>query len=149
MKVLVLCHGNINRSPLAEAVLHYRGWAVRSAGFKPGGGRAAKKMRDWVAENLPDCWPSVEAHTPTLVTPELVRWADVVLLMDGGNLKRFEALFGKLDKVQMLGSYVGLPRIPDPGFMSRGDPKLGTTYALVAEAAATFAKKNWMRATRT
>ena len=49
MKVLFLCHGNVNRSAAAEIILRYDypHIEVKSAGLKTTDGRiTAKKMRD-------------------------------------------------------------------------------------------------------
>ena len=49
MKVLFLCHGNVNRSAAAEIILKqdYPHIEVKSAGLKTTDGRiTAKKMRD-------------------------------------------------------------------------------------------------------
>lgn len=136
MNVLVLCHGNMNRSPLAEAVLREEGMTVRSAGFKISSKRASKKLRDW-AEGQFD----VENHVPVEVTPALVAWADTVLLMDGGNVSRFTERFPKhLGKVVMLGSVVGLNRIPDPGFIAKD--RCPPIFELVVRAAREFARRS-------
>lgn len=138
MKILVVCHGNINRSPLAWAIMRSESnHKLESAGFKPGGSKAAKKLRDWAEL---EGWP-LESHRPSQIDLDRVEWADRVVLMDGGNYKRFKQLFPNfLGKVRMLGDYADVPRIPDPGFMSRADPRLHQTYELVVYASKQFLK---------
>lgn len=123
MKVLVMCHGNINRSPLCAAVLRESLGkdAVQSAGFVNPGRPAAKKMRDQAAER----GYRLLSHRSQLLTDELLLWADRVVYMDGGNLKRLKT-FPAFDtkKTICLGRYcVPLQnRIPDPNFMRKGSP---------------------------
>ena len=126
MNILVLCHGNINRSPACAAVLkqEFPELEVKSGGFGPGNKPATKKMRDMMAEE----GYSLEGHRSKTVTQDMVDWADKVVIMDGGNLKRFLRLFGDDDhKLLKLGEYHNPPktRIPDPGYMPRGSEELG------------------------
>lgn len=122
-KVLVLCHGNVNRSA-AVAELIYRlaptRFQVRSGALKesPGTPPAAAKMRRALAER----GYSLDAHRARAVTEDDFLWADVVLYMDGGNRKRIEARFQRfLEKCHCLGAWDNPPttRIPDPGFMAK------------------------------
>lgn len=129
MRVLALCHGNINRSPLCEAVLAERGVEALSAGFKEAGRRAAKKTRDAAALHGYD----LEQHRSQTVTPELLSWADLVVLMDRGNRRRlFQIPAGC--RFIMLGAYVGLPRIPDPAFLARDSEEFLSAINLVIQA---------------
>lgn len=120
--VLLLCYGNVCRSPLAEAVLRRAGVDVESAGFyrertnRP----AAKKVREFAA----DMGLDLSEHRSRVVDEEMVERADVVLVTDRPNYERFEALFpDAVERVEFLGSYLDPPveRIPDPGFMPRGE----------------------------
>ena len=90
--VLVLCHGNINRSPACAAAL--KKWfsdrlSIESAGFVNPGRPAAKKMRD--AMRLRGY--NLDEHRSQLVTLDMVRKAKWVILMDGGNRRRFREQF--------------------------------------------------------
>jgi protein-tyrosine phosphatase len=80
--LLVICHGNICRSPFAAAVLDYRvkprGMRVLSAGLigpgrpAPGVARAAALARGI----------DLSAHRSQLVTPALLAQVDLVIVMD-------------------------------------------------------------------
>ena len=84
-KVLVLCHGNIYRSPLCAAALSkHEGLSVRSAGFRSAGKRAARPARLAAAVLGYD----LKTHRSSLVTPELLRWASFIIYMDSGNRRR-------------------------------------------------------------
>jgi protein-tyrosine phosphatase len=117
--VLVVCHGNICRSPLAGEILA-RGLdrqRVRDRGLKAKAGAiAAKKVRDF-AETV---GYSLSTHRAQQVTQADVDWADVVLYMDASNLERLAAYEGATEKAECLGSYVGESRIPDPNYLPRG-----------------------------
>lgn len=87
-RILVLCTGNICRSPMAEFLLRRRLESggqqveVRSAGVgalrnHPADPPAQERMR---ARGL-----DLSAHRASQVTPELARWADLILVMESGQ----------------------------------------------------------------
>lgn len=133
MNVLVVCHGNINRSPLCAAVLsRNHGLFVKSAGFVNPGRRAAKKMREAASSFGLD----LEGHRSQLVTLELVRQAHCIVYMDGGNLRRLKQLGVEDVKLRCLGRYSSpqLTRIADPNFMLKGSTEFLNVVALIVRA---------------
>jgi arsenate reductase (thioredoxin) len=81
--VLFACIHNSGRSVAAEALARsYAGAAVeiRSAGSEPGGG-----VNPAVAQVLAERGLAVTDHVPTLLAPELVERADVVVTMGCGE----------------------------------------------------------------
>lgn len=131
VNVLVLCHGNICRSPLAGAVLEQLlpEGSVRDRGLSTTERRlAAKKVRDY-AERLQ---LNLSGHRSRRVTQEDCDWAHIVVYMDGGNRKRLGEfrMRGKL----CLGAVIGLPRIPDPNYMRTGSAELKETLDDVVRA---------------
>jgi protein-tyrosine phosphatase len=91
--ILVVCVGNICRSPMAEAVLRnaLRGQeeiTVESAGLGalvdwPASGHAEALMRERGID--------ISAHRARQLTPELIHGADLILVMETGHKKAIEA----------------------------------------------------------
>lgn len=148
MTVLVLCHGNICRSPAATALMHQAGYTdVICAGFKPGGARSPKKVRDYAQEN----WGiDLTTHRAVEVTPQHLRDAELVLYMDGGQRARLEAMWkaagldverGALPEfAEPLGRYLDPPseRIGDPMFQQGGSPEFIAIMQQLEQAAKRF-----------
>lgn len=88
-RVLVVCYGNIYRSPFVESCLNDAGRSiglcVRSAGFHRREGREVEPaFLDLV---LVDFGMDLSAHRSRLLTKEDMDWADLVLIMDGHNYR--------------------------------------------------------------
>jgi protein-tyrosine-phosphatase len=149
MKILVLCHGNINRSPLCAAVLSRLGHEVLSAGFVNPDTRASKKMRDEAARH----GYNLESHRSQLCTIELCDWAEKIVVMDGGNEARLKTLLLgsprsfvtrlQARQVTRLGWHGSphLDRIPDPAFLARDSFKFIETVELIIERSEILAKE--------
>jgi protein-tyrosine-phosphatase len=96
--LLFVCTGNTCRSPMAEAVargaLRERGWThvdVRSAGVAAAAGHPASDLAVAVAgERALD----LSAHASQQVTPDLIGWADLVLVMGPSHLHAVGELGG-------------------------------------------------------
>lgn len=142
--VLVLCHGNICRSPLCAIVLAQgEDLSVISAGLKviDKPQRAAKKIRD--AAMLLGL--NLDNHRSQGLTPQILLWANVVIYMDGGNLTRLREfrsmcfqryhIVGPHD-TYCLGKFADPPvtRIPDPAFMRRDSRDFSETFRLIVGA---------------
>lgn len=118
MKVLFVCHGNINRSAAGEIILKQMKpeWEVKSAALKDtkGGEITSKKMR----EALKEKGYQTEGIRSTPISQGLVDWADVIFYMDNSNEKKLEEKFGQqiFSKAKRLSNYIGIPKIPDPNF---------------------------------
>ncbi len=149
MKILVVCHGNINRSPLCAAVLRQErpDWEVREAALKSWerpdwrSERAARKMRIAAAAHGID----LEAHRSRPITTEDLDWADAVIFMDSGNYRRLLAIRpdgpGGGRQWVSLGHLVGIRRVPDPNFMRGDSAEFADVVDLILSASREAARK--------
>ena len=115
MRVLFVCHGNVNRSAAAEIIARqdYPDHEYKSCGLKTKDGKIiAKKMREVLKEQGYD-----EETRSTAINQDQVDWADVIFYMDNANEKRFVDQFGRIDKAMKLSNFIpGVDKIPDPAF---------------------------------
>ena len=136
--ILVLCHGNINRSPACAAVLRGGGVDnVVSAGFVNPGRRAAKKMRDMMLGYHYD----LASHRSQLVTRKMMKEATAIVYMDNGNLRRIEEMGVPGIHTISLGSVGGKRRIPDPAYQARDSQEFLETVELIIRCSRKLAKE--------
>jgi len=114
--LLVLCHGNICRSPFAEVLLAARLPAreVRSAGLHAGDGNPADPSAVACAQRM---GVSLAAHRSAPVGAELLGWADLVLVMQGSHAAEIERRWPQYSgRVRLLGDFLSAPPhvLPDP-----------------------------------
>lgn len=108
--ILVVCHGNICRSPFAAGLLARAvsptGTLVASAGFV-GPGRAAPAEGSIAAARR---GIDLSGHRAQLLTPVLAAEAQVILVMDGRQQRMVCERFGRAPKdVMLLGDLDPLP----------------------------------------
>lgn len=122
-RILVVCHGNICRSPFAEALLgaRCRGIQVRSAGFRAGDGvpadpTAIEVAREWQIDLTP--------HRAHLLRAADLDWAQLVLVMTVNQARDAaeRSAPGVEQRVRLLGDYLAAPpfAIDDPFGMAPG-----------------------------
>jgi protein-tyrosine phosphatase len=115
-KILVVCIGNICRSPTVEALLKSRlaerGIDVSSAGIhalvdKPMDSTALEVLREHHGDH-PD-------HKGRQLTRELLQQADLILTMETGHVKRIVQMAPEAQgKTFLLGKWQNNQEIPDP-----------------------------------
>lgn len=96
--LLFVCTGNTCRSPMAKALARHaitrRGWShvtVESAGIAAVPGAPASEAVPVVLE---EAGVSLGTHRSQALTPQLVEWADTILVMGPHHLSGIEALGG-------------------------------------------------------
>ena len=120
-RILIICMGNICRSPMGEALLarrlqEYSEMMVASAGLGALVGHPADKMAQ---ELLLEQGIDISAHRARQLTSAMLRQADLVLVMEAEYKKAIEALDPcARGKVYRLGEW-GNFDIPDPYRQSR------------------------------
>jgi protein-tyrosine-phosphatase len=108
LRLLFVCSGNTCRSPLAEVLsrrvaseLGLHSIEIRSAGThtRPGLEASGGANRAACRHNL-----SLEGHASTVLSSELVEWADWIFAMGPGHLRRLKTLGGE-EKAVLLGAF--------------------------------------------
>jgi protein-tyrosine phosphatase len=114
--ILVVCVGNICRSPMAEAVLRdaLRGQeevVVESAGL---GALVDEPASEFSVKLMQERGLDISGHRAQQLTPELVTRADLILVMESGHRRAIDADEPTVrGKVYRLGEWQDI-EIPDP-----------------------------------
>ena len=114
--VLAVCHGNICRSPFAEALLASRrkDLVVRSAGFNAGEGKPAEAG---AVEAAHDFGVELDSHAAHRLGDDDVKWADLILGMEGHHATLIKRRWpDAARRTRLLGDYLPSPphTIEDP-----------------------------------
>lgn len=114
-RVLVVCYGNIYRSPFAGTALRQALPAeieVRSSGFHKVAGRSSPDRHIAMSR---DRNIDLSAHRSSRISIDDVRWADIVVLMDRHNWNALDNLGAEHSKLVWLGAF-------GPGELEIADP---------------------------
>jgi low molecular weight protein-tyrosine phosphatase len=116
-RILVVCVGNICRSPMAAALLAHRlagrveGVAVSSAGIAALVGQPADPI---AVELMRRRGLDISSHRARQVTEQLVMDADMAIAMEQGHVKAIESAFPRArGRVHRIGRWGGFD-VPDP-----------------------------------
>jgi protein-tyrosine phosphatase len=135
--VLVLCIGNICRSPMAEAMLRHAlpEITIVSAGLDAMLGNAADPL---AVQVMAEQGFDIREHRAKRLSTKLVSDADLILVMDLGQKRHIEAEYPARGKVFRLGDFQNTD-ISDP---YRHDIAVfRATYQLINDCVNIFAKK--------
>lgn len=136
--ILVICEGNICRSPTAAAMLMERtSKNISSAGLNAlVDHEMDATSREVAEENGLQC----PAHSATKLTRNLCRHADIILVMEASQQKKVAKLSpADSGKVMLFGKWIGNKDIPDP--FKRSREVYNQAYELMDQAANEWAKR--------
>jgi protein-tyrosine phosphatase len=133
-RVLVVCVGNICRSPTAEWLLRHRlkrdGLTIESAGLAALVGNPIDPMAESV---LAEHGISAAGHVARQVSPELINAADMVLVMDRRHMSAVHAQVPHArGKTFLLGRWQGEAAVPDP--YGKGRPAFEHAFQMIDTA---------------
>lgn len=139
--ILVVCIGNICRSPSAEVMLRNalagKGIQVTSAGL---GALVDHGIDATAQELLVEHGLDGSAHRARQVTPQVLSGADLVLVMEKKHLKRIMEIAPEASgKSFLLGKWNEDREIPDPYRQQR--PAFEHVYRLMAEGVESWKRK--------
>lgn len=138
-KILVVCVGNICRSPSGEYLLkhHLPNKHIASAGVGALVGKPADKMAAMVAQ---EHGISLDGHVAQQLTSELCKEYDLILVMEKGHIEAVTGIAPEArGKTMLFGQWIGQKDIPDPYRQSR--EAFDFAYQLIDESAQAWAKK--------
>ena len=137
--ILVVCVGNICRSPTAEFLLQQAlpNKTVHSAGLGALDGHDTDATAKQVAEQQGTECPT---HSARQLTKEMCRQADVILVMEDKHKKAVSRLAPEVrGKIFLLGQWNNNQEIPDP--YKKSEEAFQYVYQLIANNCNQWAKK--------
>ena len=139
--ILVICVGNICRSPMAEYLLRARlpaetGSKVCSAGI---GALVGKPVDDTALELLKEHGIDATAHRARQVTAAMLANADLILAMEEGHLKRLHDMAPQIrGRAFLFGKWQNNEPVPDPYRQQR--PAFEHAFKLIDQATESWLK---------
>lgn len=137
--ILVVCVGNICRSPSGEYLLKklLPNKTLASAGVGALVGKPADKMATQVAA---EHGVSLEGHSARQLTADLCRDYDLILVMEKGHIEAVTNIAPEArGKTMLFGQWLGMKDIPDPYRQSK--EAFDHAYQLIEQSAQAWAKK--------
>lgn len=146
-RLLIVCTGNICRSPLAEAMLRLQLQAdgragvaqVRSAGTRALVDKPADETVLFVARGQPALLAELEQHRAQQLNATLLWWADLVLVMEPQHVRQVAQVDRTArNKIQLLGHWIGAS-VGDPYLKHELDYR--TTHELIERSVLSWRNK--------
>ncbi|WP_416845549.1 protein-tyrosine-phosphatase Etp [Escherichia coli] len=133
--ILVVCTGNICRSPIGERLLRKRlpGVKVKSAGVH---GLADATAADVAANH----GVSLEGHAGRKLTAEMARNYDLILAMESEHIAQVTAIAPEVrGKTMLFGQWLEQKEIPDP--YRKSQDAFEHVYGMLERASQEWAKR--------
>ncbi len=141
--ILVVCVGNICRSPIGERLLKQQlpHKNIASAGLASEKSRLVGKSADDMAIQVAqEHGVSLDGHQSQQLTPQLCSQFDLILVMEKGHINALSDIAPEArGKTMLFGQWIGQRDIPDPYRQSK--EAFDHAYALIEQAAAAWGKK--------
>ncbi|GAL08847.1 low molecular weight protein-tyrosine-phosphatase Wzb [Photobacterium aphoticum] len=142
-RILIVCVGNICRSPSGEYVLKklLPNKHIASAGIASESSRLVGKPADSMAMTVAEEHGiDMSGHQSQQLTPELCREFDLILVMEKGHIEAVTGIAPEArGKTMLFGQWIGQQDIPDPYRQSR--EAFDHAFSLINDAAIVWAKK--------
>lgn len=132
--ILIVCVGNICRSPAAEALLAHKlkgkGLTISSAGI---GALIGNPMDKTAHEVLNDHGVEHTAHRARQVDSEMLHRADLILVMEQSHIQHIRQIAPEVHgKTFLLGKWLDDTEIPDPYRQSK--PAFEHVHSLLTQS---------------
>ncbi|MCF7477671.1 low molecular weight phosphotyrosine protein phosphatase [Vibrio sp. J2-4] len=141
--ILVVCVGNICRSPTGERLLQslLPNKHVASAGIAVDKSHLTGKAADDMATTIANEHDvSLDGHEARQLTPELCAQYDLILVMEKGHLEALTKIAPEArGKTMLFGQWINEKNIPDPYRQSR--EAFEHAYTLIEKAAKAWSQK--------
>ncbi|MGO2324188.1 arsenate reductase/protein-tyrosine-phosphatase family protein [Vibrio casei] len=142
-KILVVCVGNICRSPTGERLLQQKlpNKIVSSAGIGTERSGLTNKPADKTAQLIAEQHGvSLEAHQAQQLTNSLCRQYDLILVMEKGHLDAvYDIAPEARGKTMLFGQWIEHKEIPDP--FRKSQEEFEYVFDLIEKSANGWAKK--------
>lgn len=142
-KILVVCVGNICRSPSGERILQAKlpNKHIASAGVGTAKSDLTGKPADKMAAEVALAHGySLEGHQAQQLTSDLCRDFDLILVMEKGHIDAVTSIAPEArGKTMLFGQWIGQQDIPDPYRLSK--EAFDHAYDLIDQAATAWTKK--------
>ncbi len=142
-KILVVCVGNICRSPVGEYLLkaHKPGLHIASAGIASHkSGLVGKPADATMITTASDKQLDITAHQSQQLTSQLCKEYDLILVMEKGHIDAVTSIDPTVrGKTMLFGEWVGKKEIPDP--YKKSQEAFDHAYTLLEQSAKTWAEK--------
>nr|WP_321459170.1 low molecular weight protein-tyrosine-phosphatase [uncultured Vibrio sp.] len=142
-KILVVCVGNICRSPYGERVLRQRlpSKKVDSAGIgAEKSGLIGKPADPMAVEASEELGIDLSGHQSQQLTPSLCAQYDLILVMEKGHIEALTEIAPEArGKTMLFGEWIGRKDIPDPYRQSK--EAFDYAYQLIDQSADAWAAR--------